>query len=65
MASPRPTLPLSSGCEETTGANVLMPIFAERESPVAYFLQEQRMTRYDAINYISYGIIKGGGDTAV
>lgn len=55
----------SSGGEEATGANVLVAIFAERESPAANFLQEQGMTRDDAINYISDGIIKGGGDTAV
>src|ERR1700688_1326204 len=38
----------SSGREEVTGANVLVAIFAERESHAAYFLQEQDMTRYDA-----------------
>ena len=43
----------SSGREEVTGANVLVAIFAERESHAAYFLQEQEMTRYDAVNYIS------------
>src|SRR3569833_3302659 len=37
----------SSGKEEVTGANVLVAIFAERESHAAYFLQEQDMTRYD------------------
>ena len=42
----------SSGREEVTGANVLVAIFAERESHAAYFLQEQDMTRYDAVNYI-------------
>jgi ATP-dependent Clp protease ATP-binding subunit ClpA len=35
----------SSGHEEVTGANVLVAIFAERESHAAYFLQEQDMTR--------------------
>jgi ATP-dependent Clp protease ATP-binding subunit ClpA len=55
----------SSGREGVTGANVLVAVFAERESHAAYFLQEQAMTRYDAINYISDGIIKGGRDTAV
>ena len=49
----------SSGREEVTGANVLVAIFAERESHAAYFLQEQDMTRYDAVNYISHGIAKG------
>src|SRR3974390_26921 len=51
----------SSGREEVTGANVLVAIFAERESHAAYFLQEQDMTRYDAINYISHGIAKRPG----
>ena len=51
----------SSGREEVTGANVLVAIFAERESHAAYFLQEQEMTRYDAINYISHGIAKVPG----
>jgi ATP-dependent Clp protease ATP-binding subunit ClpA len=51
----------SSGREEVTGANVLVAIFAERESYAAYFLQEQDMTRYDAVNYISHGIAKRPG----
>ncbi|MBJ7446970.1 MAG: ATP-dependent Clp protease ATP-binding subunit ClpA [Brevundimonas sp.] len=54
----------SSGREEVTGANVLVAIFSERESHAAYFLQEQDMTRYDAVNYIAHGIAKkGGGET--
>src|SRR5512144_473818 len=51
----------SSGREEVTAANVLIALFAERESHAAYFLQEQDMTRYDAVNYISHGIAKGPG----
>src|SRR6516225_7280122 len=51
----------SAGREEVTGANVLVAIFAERESHAAYFLQEQDMTRYDAVNYISHGIAKRPG----
>src|SRR5947209_2199312 len=51
----------SSGREEVTGANVLIAIFAERESHAAFFLQEQDMTRYDAVNYISHGIAKRPG----
>ncbi len=54
----------SSGREEVTGANVLVAIFAERESHAAYFLQEQDMTRYDAVNYISHGIAKRVGMSA-
>ena len=48
----------SSGRNEVTGANVLVAIFAERESNAAFFLQEQDMTRYDAVNYIAHGVAK-------
>ncbi len=48
----------SSGREEVTGANVLVALFSERESHAVYFLQEQDMTRFDAVNYISHGIAK-------
>src|SRR6476620_2332300 len=51
----------SSGREEVTGANVLVAIFAERESHAAYFLQEQELTRFDAVQYISHGIAKRPG----
>jgi ATP-dependent Clp protease ATP-binding subunit ClpA len=53
----------SSGREEVTGANVLVAMFAERESHAVYFLQEQDMTRFDAVNYISHGIAKAPGRT--
>jgi len=55
----------SSGREEVTGANVLVAMFAERESHAVFFLQEQDMTRLDAVNYISHGIAKvpGHGQT--
>lgn len=53
----------TSGREEVTGANVLVAIFAERESHAAYFLQEQEMNRYDAVNYISHGVAKQIGAT--
>jgi ATP-dependent Clp protease ATP-binding subunit ClpA len=51
----------SSGRTEVTGANVLVAIFAERESNAAFFLQEQEMTRYDAVNYIAHGVAKEPG----
>ena len=51
----------SSGREEVTGANVLVALFSERESHAVYFLQEQDMTRFDAVNYISHGIAKVPG----
>jgi len=51
----------SSGREEVSGANVLVAIFAERESHAVYFLQKQNMTRLDAVSYISHGVAKAGG----
>ncbi len=51
----------SSGRDEVTGANVLVAIFAERESHAVYFLQEQDMTRLDAVSYISHGVAKAPG----
>jgi ATP-dependent Clp protease ATP-binding subunit ClpA len=51
----------SSGREEVTGANILVAIFSERESHAVYFLQEQEMSRLDAVNYISHGIAKAPG----
>jgi ATP-dependent Clp protease ATP-binding subunit ClpA len=51
----------STGREEVTGANVLVAMFAERESQAVYYLQEQDMTRFDAVNYITHGIAKAPG----
>ncbi len=53
----------SSGREEVTGANMLVALFAERESHAVYFLQLHDMSRYDAVNYISHGIAKVPGFT--
>jgi hypothetical protein len=54
----------SSGRAEVNGANLLVAMFSEHESPAVRFLQEQEMTRSDAINYLSDGITKGGGHAA-
>ena len=48
-----------------TGAELLVAMFAETESPAARLLGEQDTTRQDAVNFIIHGIVKGGGDTAV
>ncbi|MBU6471356.1 MAG: ATP-dependent Clp protease ATP-binding subunit ClpA [Alphaproteobacteria bacterium] len=53
----------NSGRDEVTGANVLVALFSERESHAVYFLQEQNMTRLDAVSYISHGIAKRPGMT--
>ena len=48
----------SSGRTEVTGANVLVAIFAERESNAVFFLQAQDMSRYDAVNFMAHGLAK-------
>ena len=53
----------SSGREEVTGGNVLVALFSERESHAVYFLQQQEMSRLDAVNYISHGIAKVQGQS--
>ena len=55
----------SAGREEVTGANVLVSLFSERESHAVFFLQGQNMTRFDAVNYISHGITKSGGEEKI
>ncbi|HTQ14427.1 MAG TPA: ATP-dependent Clp protease ATP-binding subunit ClpA [Rhizomicrobium sp.] len=51
----------NSGRDEVTGANVLVALFTERESHAVYFLQEQNMSRLDAVSFISHGIAKRPG----
>ena len=51
----------SSGQAEVTGANVLVALFSERESHAVFYLQEQDMSRFDAVNFISHGIAKVPG----
>ncbi len=52
----------SAGKKEVSGANVLVAIFAEKDSHAVYFLNEQDVTRFDVVNYISHGISKVSGD---
>ena len=53
----------SSGRKKVTAANVLVAMFSERESNAVFFLQEQDITRYDVVNFISHGISKRAGFT--
>src|SRR3982751_1651749 len=55
----------SSGRDEVTGANVLVALFSERESYAVYFLQQQDMSRLDAVTFISHGVGKGDPSTEV
>ena len=50
----------SGGKDTVTGANVLVALFSERESYAVYFLQQQDMSRLDAVSFISHGIGKDG-----
>jgi hypothetical protein len=54
----------SSGRGEVTGANLLVAIFSERESHACVFLEQQNITRHDAVNFIAHGIRKDGGKPA-
>ena len=52
----------SSGRKEMTGANALVAIFNEQESPAVYLLKQQNIERIDVVNYIAHGIAKGGAE---
>ncbi|HSR59001.1 MAG TPA: AAA family ATPase, partial [Candidatus Binataceae bacterium] len=52
----------SAGRNEINGGNVLVAMFHETESPAYFFLQEQGVSRFDVINFISHGISKIGAD---
>ena len=54
----------SSGRDEVTGGNVLVALFSERESYAVYFLQQQDMSRLDAVSFNSHGVGKGGAAEA-
>ncbi|WP_199504262.1 ATP-dependent Clp protease ATP-binding subunit ClpA [Qipengyuania sp. YIM B01966] len=54
----------SSGKDTVTGANVLVALFSERDSYAVYFLQQQDMSRLDAVSFISHGIGKNGAQAA-
>jgi hypothetical protein len=54
----------NAGSDNVTGANVLVAIFSERDSQAAAFLQQQKLNRYDAVNFIAHGIRKDGGRAA-
>ncbi|HQT81205.1 MAG: ATP-dependent Clp protease ATP-binding subunit ClpA [Ferrovum sp. 37-45-19] len=53
----------SSGKKEVTGANVLVAIFGEKDSHAVYYLQQQGVTRLDAVNFVAHGIAKVEGAT--
>ncbi len=48
----------SSGDNEVKGANVLVAIYAERDSQAKTLLEESGVTRLDVVNFISHGVTK-------
>jgi len=52
----------SAGREEINGSQVLAAIFHESESYAIALLNEQGVTRFDVINFISHGVSKIGED---
>ncbi|HEY6364569.1 MAG TPA: ATP-dependent Clp protease ATP-binding subunit ClpA [Candidatus Binatia bacterium] len=44
--------------KEINGGNLLIAMFREPDSHAVYLLQEQDITRFDLVNYISHGISK-------
>ena len=48
---------------QSSGREVLVALFSERESHAVYFLQLHDMSRLDAVNYISHGIAKVTGES--
>jgi ATP-dependent Clp protease ATP-binding subunit ClpA len=54
----------SSGKEEVTGANVLVAMFAERDSYAVALMEEQGISRLDVVAYISHGVSKADEEPA-
>src|SRR5579875_3255147 len=52
----------SAGKTEINGSQVLVAMFHETESHAIRLLEEQGVTRFDAINFISHGVSKAGAD---
>ena len=75
-ASPRPTIEFqrvlqralfhvqSAGRYPVGSTNVLVAMFSEKATRAVELLNEQGMTRLDAVNFITHGSPKGEGDAA-
>ncbi|MCZ6559667.1 MAG: ATP-dependent Clp protease ATP-binding subunit ClpA, partial [Gammaproteobacteria bacterium] len=46
----------SSGKKEVTAQNVLVAVFAEKQSHALYLLDQQNIQRLDVVNYLSHGL---------
>jgi ATP-dependent Clp protease ATP-binding subunit ClpA len=52
----------SSGKDELKGYNVVIAVFAEDDSFAARALEENGLTRFDLVNFVSHGVSKDGTD---
>jgi len=48
--------------KEVNGANMLIAMFREADSYAVYLLEEQGISRFDLVNYVSHGVSKVGGE---
>lgn len=48
------------GRPQMTGADVIVELFGEQDSHAVYCLNEQDMTRYDAVSFMAHGRTKSG-----
>jgi len=55
----------SAGKDEILGENVLAAIFREPDSHGVHLLEQQNITRFDVVSFISHGISKIGDDAAL
>ncbi len=55
----------AAGRSQMSTGNVLASMFRERDSHAVYLLEQQNITRFDVINYISHGVAKVGAGASV
>ncbi len=48
----------NAGKAQVEGENLLVALFSEHDSFAAYFLDQQNVTRFDAVSFISHGVSK-------
>lgn len=50
----------SAGKDRIRGENILISLFSERDSFAVYILQQEEITRFDVVNFVSNGVYKTG-----
>ena len=52
----------SAGKDSVTTSNVLIALFGEKDSHAVFFLENQGVTQFDVVNYVSHGVSKAPPD---